>query len=334
MSSAKSRTCECKNNKGPSTEPLGTPELTGISDELSPSSTTVWERPVRKAYIQDRVLPLAPCWWSLCNTSYDLLLKSSKIRSVCRSWEVLRASSSTSWMSWVSQDLLSQKPCWRSYRVSLWSKMSGQVWSYDVFHHFAENPCQWYGAVVNVITFISLFEDGGESHMPLVQSWGTWPESSYFWKNTERNRAISLLRFFKTMGLMESSPDALLGFRLQSSFMMPGTDIVISGIGWYLLCSESGTEWLPILPLSMPFCKTWMASWFNDRGLFWESLLKLQIRNISFVFTLSCVYAQWPIKFSESILLLSVILCVSRMWPRRPLPALHCLNKMKKHRLP
>ena len=48
---AKSRTCECvfsgrsliysKNNKGPSTEPWGTPELTGISDELSTSSTTV-----------------------------------------------------------------------------------------------------------------------------------------------------------------------------------------------------------------------------------------------------------------------------------------------------
>ena len=48
MSSAKSRTCECmfsgrlliysKNNKGPSIEPWGTPELTGISDELSPSS--------------------------------------------------------------------------------------------------------------------------------------------------------------------------------------------------------------------------------------------------------------------------------------------------------
>ena len=77
----------------------------------------------------------------------------------------------------------------------------------------------------------------------LVQSWGTWPESSDFWKSTERNRAISLLRFFKTMGLMESGPGALLGFRLQSGFMMPGTDIVISGIGWYLLCSEGGTEW-------------------------------------------------------------------------------------------
>ena len=68
------------------------------------------------------------------------------------------------------------------------------------------------------------------------------------------------------MGLMKSGPDALLGFRLQSSFMMPGTDKVISGIGWYLLCSEGGTEWLPILSLSMPFCKTWVASWFSDGG--------------------------------------------------------------------
>ena len=95
--------------------------------------------------------------------------------------------------------------------------------------------------------------------------------SSDFWKNTERNRAISLLRFFKTMGLMGFCPDALLGFRLQSSFMMvSGTYIVISGIGWYLLCSEGGTEWLPILSLSMPFCKRWVASWFSDRGAFFE----------------------------------------------------------------
>ena len=44
---------------------------------------------------------------------------------------------------------------------------------------------------------------------------------------------------------MESGPDALLGFRLQSSFMIPGTDIVISGIGWYSLCSEGGTDVRP-----------------------------------------------------------------------------------------
>ena len=43
---------------------------------------------------------------------------------------------------------------------------------------------------------------------------------------------------------------------------------------------------------------------------------------------------EWPLKFSDSILLLSVNLCVSRMWPWRHLPALRCLNKLKKHRLP
>ena len=148
-------------------------------------------------------------------------------------------------------------------------------------------------------SLLSPFLKMGVTHA-LVQSWGTWPESSDFWKSTERNRAISLLRFFKTMGLMESGPDALLGFRLQSSFMMPGTDIVISGIGWYLLCSEGGTEWLPILSLSMPFCKTWVASWFSvgggeeGGGLFSESLLKLLIRNSSFVLTLSCqIFRIW-----------------------------------------
>ena len=94
--------------------------------------------------------------------------------------------------------------------------------------------------------------------------------SSDFWKSTERNRAISVLRFFRAMGLMESGPDALLGFRLQSSFMMPCTDIVISGIGWYVLCSEGGTEWLPILSLSMPFCKTWVVSCFSDRGALYQ----------------------------------------------------------------
>ena len=143
-------------------------------------------------------------------------------------------------------------------------------------------------------SLLSPFLKMGMTHA-LVQSWGTWPESSDFWKSTERNNAISLLRFFKTMGLMESGPVALLGFRLQSSFIMPGTDIVISGKAWYLLCSEGGTEWLPILSLSMPFCKTWVASWFSDRGaFFWESLLKLLIHNISFVLTLSCqIFRIW-----------------------------------------
>ena len=74
-------------------------------------------------------------------------------------------------------------------------------------------------------------------------------------------------RVFKTMGLIKSGPDALLGFRLQSSFMMPDTDIVISGMGWYLLCSEGGTEWLPILPLSCHSVKPGWQVGLMIRGL-------------------------------------------------------------------
>ena len=55
------------------------------------------------------------------------------------------------------------------------------------------------------------------------------------------------------------------------------TDIVISVIGLYLLCTEGGTEWQPILSLSMPFCKNWVTSWFNDRlkGGFFEKTFEI-----------------------------------------------------------
>ena len=65
------------------------------------------------------------------------------------------------------------------------------------------------------------------------------------------------------------------------------------------------------MPLSMSFCKTWVASWLRpgwqaglmigvcgggggQGGAFLESLLKLLIRNISFVLTLSCrIFRIW-----------------------------------------
>ena len=65
-----------------------------------------------------------------------------------------------------------------------------------------------------------------------------------------------------------------------------------------------------------------------------NSQVFIPLQSIRMCQTLSnCQHNQWPIKFSDSILLLSVILCVSCMWPRRPLPALHCLNKLKKYRM-
>ena len=37
-----------KNRSGPNTEPCGTPDVTGTSEEYSPSSTTAWFQPIRK----------------------------------------------------------------------------------------------------------------------------------------------------------------------------------------------------------------------------------------------------------------------------------------------
>ena len=57
----------------------------------------------------------------------------------------------------------------------------------------------------------------------LVQSFGICPVLSDFWKITARSGAISLHRFFKTTGFMESGPDALFGFNFCRSFVMPFT---------------------------------------------------------------------------------------------------------------
>ena len=44
--------------RGPRTEPCGTPDVTGTSEELSPSSTTAWVLPTRKIHsIQSSTTP-------------------------------------------------------------------------------------------------------------------------------------------------------------------------------------------------------------------------------------------------------------------------------------
>ena len=77
-----------RKSKGPSTEPCGTPDVTGTSDEHSPSRTTVCDLPMRKDLIQEIVDLFTPC---CCNLKSNLrwltlskaLLKSRSIRSVC-----------------------------------------------------------------------------------------------------------------------------------------------------------------------------------------------------------------------------------------------------------
>ena len=51
-----------RNKIGPRTEPWGTPEVTGISDDFSSSKATHCERPSKKALIQLRLFRVIPCW--------------------------------------------------------------------------------------------------------------------------------------------------------------------------------------------------------------------------------------------------------------------------------
>ena len=77
-----------RKRSGPSTDPWGTPEVTRISLEDSPSSTTVWEWPIKKASIHFRVFPVMLKVGSLYSnfrwlTLSKALLKSKRIKSVC-----------------------------------------------------------------------------------------------------------------------------------------------------------------------------------------------------------------------------------------------------------
>ena len=77
----------------------------------------------------------------------------------------------------------------------------------------------------------------------LVQSFGACTLLSDFWKITARSGAISLHRFFKTTGFMESCPDALFGFNFCRSLGKSVTEIVMSAINGNLLCKSVGIEW-------------------------------------------------------------------------------------------
>ena len=49
-----------KNNNGPSTDPCGTPKVTGEGGDVAPSQMTVWTLLVRNDSIQDKRFPWIP----------------------------------------------------------------------------------------------------------------------------------------------------------------------------------------------------------------------------------------------------------------------------------
>ncbi|KAH3859817.1 hypothetical protein DPMN_102638 [Dreissena polymorpha] len=77
VSSAKRRTWDVtregrsfmyrRKRRGPRTDPWGTPEVTGTWSDLVPSTTTDWDLPIRKDWIQDMVWSEALCILSLCS---------------------------------------------------------------------------------------------------------------------------------------------------------------------------------------------------------------------------------------------------------------------------
>ena len=114
VSSANMLTCEFifsdrsfmykRNEVGPRTEPWGTPDVTGIAADFSPSRATHCERPSKNTLIQLRLFRVIPCWWSLKNSLVwsnlsKALLKSRSVRLVRRPWERPLASSSMSVIS-------------------------------------------------------------------------------------------------------------------------------------------------------------------------------------------------------------------------------------------
>ena len=132
---------------------MKTQELTGISDELSPSSTTVWERPVWKAFIKDRVFLLHHVGDVCAIASIDLLCQTLY-------WNQVRYGLFVDLERYYGQTL--QQTEWAGFhKTSFHENHAGGHTAYNfvqtvwtglklrMLHHFAENACHWYGAVVN-----------------------------------------------------------------------------------------------------------------------------------------------------------------------------------------
>jgi len=80
-----------RNNRGPVTVSCGTPDITGDSEDVWPSSTTSWVRPCKKSVIQLRVEFLMPyCSNFRSRREWDTLSNASeKLRRMASNWSEL-----------------------------------------------------------------------------------------------------------------------------------------------------------------------------------------------------------------------------------------------------
>jgi len=105
------------------TVPCGTPDVTGDSEDVWPSSTTSWVRPCKKSVIWLRVEFLMPQCSNFrsrreWDTLSDALEKSRRMASIWLELSTLLARSLTVSISCVPLDLYFGKPCCRSDKIS------------------------------------------------------------------------------------------------------------------------------------------------------------------------------------------------------------------------
>ena len=111
-----------RNKIGPNTEPWGTPDVTEHSSDVKPSTTTRWVRSARN----DSIHLTASGWRLQCfsfsnSFRWETLSKALlKLSTATSAWECRFKILARSWVvmcSWVSEDRLLRKPCWRSSRI-------------------------------------------------------------------------------------------------------------------------------------------------------------------------------------------------------------------------
>jgi len=111
-----------RNRRGPRNVPCGTPDITSTGLIDAPWTLTTCCLPTRKETIQSWREPLIPkclsLWRSLwCGTVPKALAKSNITASTCFVFSLAFQMWWTVVSSWVSQERLALKPCWKSLRA-------------------------------------------------------------------------------------------------------------------------------------------------------------------------------------------------------------------------
>ena len=280
-----------KNRIGPSTEPCGTPEVTGTKSDSSPSSTTDCDRLPRKAWIQSSSLPLIPYRWSFQSSFEWLTLsnafeKSNSIRSVCLPTHAFRARSSTSMVSCVSHWPFFSKTVLKIVKQVMFVHVPNHMWSHYTLKDLAQDTSEGDRSVLGSQWFVPWLYIGATN--ALHQSAGSLPD----WRDRS-NMICNIGAIFShnscsKRGFNLSGPVAFPGFRFFRSFRMPSTGILNSSIAGTERKTPGGTESGEMVLWSVISCSFIVQSRDKDNGALavktdwscWFCLLAFQLVSV------------------------------------------------------